>query len=255
MLAQFTYDEYGQLLWLLRDGRENLTFSDFRNTDSPAQFFVLRHDLDFSLSAGLKMAQFEAAQGIRASYFLLLTCRHYNLLSERSCGVPRQLTDLGHEVGLHYDVRAMSKRQHRHADLGALLQDEVDILSSLTGSEIQSIAMHNPSVLGEDPFAGSKQFINAYDPPYTQAITYFSDSCGAWRDQTYEAFLHSELPRRLQLLIHPLFWRDTPGDRWERLDQWADETRQVLANDLGEIRELWSQHSGVQEHDRRRAPD
>lgn len=249
MFDQFNYDEYEKLLGILNAGRENLTFSDSRNGDNPPRFFILRHDIDFSLSAALKMAHLEAEQGVRATYFLLLSSENYNLLSEKSCTVPRQLAALGHEVGLHYDVRAMYERCNE--SVSTQLQWETDILSGLTGNTIHSIAMHNPSVYGDDPFVGDDHFINAYDPHFTKAIAYYSDSCGAWRDHVHDAFLRSEIPDRLQVLIHPFFWADNPGDRWERLNKWVDERRQSLLDRQIEIREMWHSHAGVQEHESR----
>jgi hypothetical protein len=251
MFDQFSYNGYHKLLNIIKAGRKNLTFSDFRDSaPTPPRFFILRHDIDFSLSAALEMARFEAEQGVRATYFLLLTCEHYNLLSEQSCTVPRQLAALGHEVGLHYDVRAMSARNNS-TDLSSQLRYEIDILSGLTGNEVHSIAMHNPSVYGDDPFAGDNQFISAYDPQFTKDITYYSDSCGAWRDLAYNAFLHSNIPDKLQLLLHPFLWAEASGDRWERLNKWADGKHQSLAKCEEETRELWKNHTGVHEHDRR----
>ena len=249
MFDQFCYEEYHKLLSIVKAGSKNLTFSDFSNPDIPPSFFILRHDIDFSLSAALKMAHFEAERGIRATYFLLLCSEYYNLLSRGSCNVPQQLVALGHEVGLHYDVRVMSERGN--TDLNTCLQYEIDILSGLTGNTIQSIAMHNPSVYGDDPFACHNQFINAYDPQFIKDIAYYSDSCGAWRDHAYDAFQRPSIPDKLQLLIHPFFWADTSGDRSERLNKWIDEKRQSLATYQKKIREMWGSHAGVKEHDSR----
>jgi hypothetical protein len=249
MLDQFCYEEYDKLLSILKAGRKNLTFSDFRNPDIPPSFFILRHDIDRSLSAALKMAHIEAERSIRATYFLLLSSEHYNLLSQGSCKVPHQLAALGHEVGLHYDVRAMSERDN--ADLNTWLHYEIDILSALTGDAIRSIAMHNPSIYGQDPFAGDNHFVNAYDPQFTKAIAYYSDSCGAWRDHVYEVFQRSSIPDKLQLLIHPFQWAETPGDRWERLNKWIEEKHQSLEKLKKKQRKMWSSHAGVKEHESR----
>ena len=181
MFEQFSYEEYGRLLDMVTSGRKNLCFSELRDSSAPPRYFLLRPDVDISLRAALKMAQFEAERGVRATYFLLLSSDHYNLLSEACCNIPRQLIALGHEVGLHYDVRAMSARGNE--DLRTQLQYEVDILSRLTGKAICSIAMHNPSVYGDDPFAKDTDFISAYDPRFTIAVAYYSDSCGHWRDK------------------------------------------------------------------------
>jgi len=249
MFDQFSYDEYGRLLDMVKTGRENLCFSDFHDSDAPLRYFLLRHDVDFSPRAALKMARFEAQRGVRATYFLLLSSEHYNLLSEDSCSIPRQLIALGHEVGLHYDVRAMGERASE--DLRAQLQYEIYILSRLAGNAICSIAMHNPSAHGDDPFANDTHFTSAYDPRFTKAIAYYSDSCGAWRDHAYYAFRESKIPDRLQLLIHPFFWAELPGNRWERLNTWVEESGQKLSEYQEQIRDLWLNHSGVREHENR----
>jgi hypothetical protein len=249
MFDQFSYHQYDKLLNVVETGHKNLTFSDFRNPDIPPNFFILRHDIDFSLSAALKMAQIEAERGIRATYFLLLSSEYYNLLSKESRKVPQKLITLGHEVGLHYDVRAMSAQEN--TDLNKWLYYEIDMLSNLTGNAIHSIAMHNPSIYGHDPFTSGNHFLNAYDPQFTKAISYFSDSCGAWRDSAYDAFQCSIIPDKLQLLTHPIFWADTPGDRWERLNGWVEERGQALEKYQKKVRKIWGSHSGVKEHDRR----
>jgi hypothetical protein len=252
MLDQFTYGEYRQLLTLIKAGRTNLCFSDFGKSDTPASFFILRHDVDFSLDAAVSMARIEAEMGLRATYFLLLTADTYNLLSENNCAVPRQLMELGHEVGLHYDVRAMAAMAERCAsDLRTQLLYEVEILSRMTGCPIQSIAMHNPSVYGDDPFAGDNLYVNAYDPRFTKVATYFSDSCGAWRNDAHRAFGNSDIPDRLQLLIHPIFWAERPGDRWKRLRDWGTTIDSSLKDRQVQIRNGWLNHSGVREHDAR----
>ena len=65
-------------------------------------------------------------------------------------------------------------------------------------------------------------------------------------------FLDSKIPNKLQLLIHPFFWSDYPGDRWDRLDKWIELKRQSLANCQDDIRKLWSNHIAVKEHENRK---
>jgi hypothetical protein len=248
MFEQFTYAGYAQLLETVRDGRENLCFADLAASE-PARYFILRHDIDFSLTSALRMGQIEAEHGLRATYFLLLSCRFYNLLAEDSCDAPRRLADLGHEIGLHYDVRAMAKRAD--GDLERNLRLEVDTLAALTGRPVRSIAMHNPSIYGDDPFAAHAGFINAYHPRFTKAIAYFSDSCGAWRDNAYHAFKSMQVPARLQLLIHPFLWDESAGNRWDRLDSWVKEKERELSDYREHVRQSWLAHPGVQEHEDR----
>ena len=249
---QFTYDEYGALLRLVGDGRENLCIGEAGGR-LPEKFFIVRHDIDFSPAAALAMAELEAAAGVRATYFLLLSGELYNLFSEEWRAVPRQLVALGHEVGLHYDVRAIAKGGA--SDPAAALRAEAIALGELSGHRVRSIAMHNPSIYGADPFAAEPDFVNAYDPRLSRDIAYYSDSCGAWRDATIEAFRNPPLPNRIQLLIHPFYWAPHAANRWQRLEQWL-ETVQKQANQRADYyRQIWASHRGVAEHDRRVASD
>ena len=62
---------------------------------------ILRHDVDLSLDAALRMAELEAEAGAAATYFLMTGSVFYNLGSpegERALG---RLRELGHRVGLH----------------------------------------------------------------------------------------------------------------------------------------------------------
>ncbi len=256
MLDRFTYDEYAELLDRIKHERENVCFGELADASSWEQhsaLFILRHDVDLSVEAALEMARLEAQWGIRATYFLLLSGEHYNLLSEEYSDAPRQLSALGHEVGLHYDVGAMAKRGGE--DLLPQLELEAGILATLTGQPVRSIAMHLPSMQGDDPFAAGSSFVNAYDERFTKGIAYFSDSCGAWRNSAFEAFQADRIPRRLQLLIHPFFWHAHPGDRWNRLDRWGAEVRERLEISEERIREVWRGHGCVQEHEDRLDPD
>lgn len=250
MLDEFTYDSYRQLLELAREGnRSNLRFADAPAADAAGRYFILRHDVDFSPAAALRMAEFEARLGIRATYFLLFSSSFYNLLSAECCAAARRLVELGHEVGLHYDLSCYDMiRRERPLDV---LVSQADALAQLSGAPVRSIALHNPSVYGADVFQHVDRFINAYDPRYTKAIAYYSDSCGAWRDETALLLQRGELPARFQLLIHPIFWDQAPADRWARLDRLVAEQTRMLLTEADATRSLWTRHAGVLQHDAR----
>jgi hypothetical protein len=249
MLNEFTYDAYRQLLELARAGRRNLRFRDVTVGDDAGGYFILRHDVDFSPEAALRMAEFESRLGVRATYFLLFSADFYNLLSAAYCGLPRRLVALGHEVGLHYDLACYDIiRRDRPLEV---LQHQAAALSQLSGERVHSIAMHNPSVYGADALQHAGGFINAYDPKYSREIAYFSDSCGAWRNETAAMLQTGALPERFQLLIHPIFWDQGPGDRWARLNGLVERRVELLEDAAAATRALWTQHAGVIQHDAR----
>jgi hypothetical protein len=246
----FSYSVYKKLLKSLLNSRSNLCFRDFaKKGEIDRSYFILRHDIDFSPGAALRMAELEANLDVKATYFILFSSSFYNLFCEEYIEFPRKLIELGHEVGLHYDVKSMEMASH-NIDLIDMLYKQIDFLSCLTGTEIESIAVHNPSVSDVDPFRET-EFVNAYDKRYTKQITYFSDSCAAWRDDFVEHFKKNNLPDKIQLLIHPIFWDLSSFSRWEILDNLTHTKYSRLLKDVKIVKQIWKNHTGVIEHDRR----
>jgi hypothetical protein len=212
-------------------------------------YLILRHDVDFSPEAAFRMAEFEAELDIKATYFILLSSPYYNLLSEVYIDFPRRLAEMGHEIGWHYDVKTMEKAS-RDIGLTDMMEREIGVLSHLAGMDVTSIAMHNPSLSGIDRFRKTR-FINAYADTYTKDIAYFSDSCGAWRDEFAGRFEKNRIPMQLQLLIHPIFWSATSSNRWEILDGFVQGKHDHLLEDTRQVKGSWRNHTGVNQHDKR----
>ena len=196
------------------------------------------------------MAEIETELGIKATYFVLLTCPYYNLLSADYIGFPQRLIELGHEVGLHYDMRIFELPGK--TDPMELLTAQCTMLSQISGSEIVSISMHNPSLSGADPFREIPDFINAYAPRFTSDISYFSDSCGAWKDEFVSCAQQGHFPPAMQLLIHPIFWGEDSEIRWIRLDRYIHGKIHDLLHSALLVKKLWAQHPGVMQHERRK---
>lgn len=257
-LEDFSLAEYRALLGRVCDERVCLRFGDFAASKEgaaslrdgsvpPERFVILRHDVDFSPACALRMARVEAELGLRATYFFLVTSDLYNLLGSPHRAVPRQIAELGHEVGLHYDVPVLAEADSPREALAK----QMTLLAERSGQAVRSMAMHNPGWNGADPFRDDGEVVNAYDPAFTREIAYYSDSCGAWLDVTHAALTSGEIPPRLQLLIHPVYWGEGTGDRRSRLAEWAKGQGQYVADFLRELEGLWPTHKGVIEHDRR----
>jgi hypothetical protein len=250
-LDRFDYGVLGELLDRMRSTHVFLRFTDFAAGVRPERFVLLRHDVDFCPRAALRMAELEAGMGIRATYFLMLSSPFYNLHDRALAGFPRRLVELGHEVGLHYDLPALEAAGDAHAVL-ALAQRQVDLLQHLSGMSVAAVALHNPSLRSAgDPVVESGRFINAYNPAFTRDISYFSDSCGAWRTATYEALSAGRFPDMLQFLLHPIFWGEVPADRWHRIGTVQQERHGTLDAEYAAVRKAWERHSGMLEHELR----
>lgn len=247
MFDRFDLDTYRALLrWISRD-RRCVSFPAALEIDGP--YCLVRHDVDLCLSAALRMAAVEAELGITATYFLLLSSGHYNLLAAGSSGVPRALVEMGHEVGLHYDAAAVAGFPR---DVACdVLRSQAMLLGELSGAPVRAIARHNPGLGGSDPMQAAKDFVNAYDPRFTNQIAYVSDSCGAWRDEAIALLGAGEPPPNLQLLIHPIFWDEQADVRWAHLERLREARVREVEAEVALLRDLWTVHPAVAQHDRR----
>jgi hypothetical protein len=94
----FTLDHYGELLEAASAG--GYRFATFDAPPGPGDL-LLRHDVDLSLDAALRMAELEAEAGAIATYFLMTESVFYNLASPEGTEALARLWELGHRVGLH----------------------------------------------------------------------------------------------------------------------------------------------------------
>src|SRR5207247_1311156 len=98
MSCAFDLAHYREVLEAAKSG--GYTFACFDADPRPGDL-LLRHDVDLSLEAALRLAELEAAEDVQATYFLMTQSVFYNLASEPGEGALDQLRELGHRVGLH----------------------------------------------------------------------------------------------------------------------------------------------------------
>lgn len=253
MQPTFDYATYWTILDRVRTTHRVLRFVDLTEGEPADPFVVLRHDVDYSTTAAIAMAEQEAACGVRATYFLLLNGVYYNLFDPKHAEVPARLVSLGHEVGLHYDVNFLYRfAESRWEDLIGL---QTGVLEALSGQPVVSIAMHQPGLFGDDPLRHRTRYLNAYDDRFFRDMCYVSDSARAWRDAAWKLLAEGPLPPRVQLALHPINWGLTDRPR----DAIFTGIHAALADEIqgaGRVlRDQIDRHDGVVEHEARLARD
>jgi hypothetical protein len=247
MRDSFDYATYWSLLARISATHRIVRFADLRDGEPAAPFCILRHDVDYSPAAALRLAEQEAARGVRATYFLLAGTSYYNLLAPEHAHVASALVALGHEVGLHYDVRSFAPFSRE--EWPRLLRAQAALLGELAGEPVASIAMHQPALHGDDPFRGQDLgFLNAYE---MRDVTYVSDSCRAWRDSGWAMLSRGEFPPRLHLCLHPINWAETDRDRTTIFREVHEELMAATAAARDELLAKIACHTGVLEHEAR----
>jgi hypothetical protein len=199
--SAFSDDGYCALLRALRE--RGYQFASFADVDTAAPHAVLRHDIDMSIEAAVRMAEIEAGLGVRSHYFVLLRTEIYNALSRNGLAGLQEIVALGHDVGLHFDASLYAPDR---AALDAAAATEVGMLEGALGRRIGMISLHRPapSLIGDTlPLAGRP---HSYQPRFIGDIGYCSDSRGEWghgHPLDHPAVCEG---RALQLLTHPIWW-------------------------------------------------
>ena len=179
MSCGFTLDPYRELLLAAREGGYRYAHFDQQPRRGD---LLLRHDVDLSLDAALRMAELETEVGASATYFLMTESVFYNLASKEGVAAAARLRELGHRVGLHAVYPDVT------------LDDRFDAV----------VAWHNPDpeyMTAPIPGALNVMQEGYFDPP-----TYRSDSNQRWRFGCPHEELRSGRFAWLQLLTHPEIW-------------------------------------------------
>jgi hypothetical protein len=179
MSCAFDLEHYGELLDAIAAG--GYRYASFK-AEPEAGMVLLRHDVDLSLDAALRLARLERERDATATYFLMTESIFYNLDSAHGRETLEELRELGHAVGLH----AVYPRAPR--------DDRFDAV----------VAWHNPDPeYVHEPVSG---MVNVMQPPWFTKGRYRSDSNQHWREGCpHEELAHGDF-EWLQLLVHPEIW-------------------------------------------------
>lgn len=215
----FTLDWYRAFLQRLRDAGYHFRSFDDELSDGEV---LLRHDVDLSVDAALRMASVEAELGIESTYLFLLTTPLYNPIEARTREQIRTVADLGHDVGLHFSTHQYwdGGDQPTDSELREKVRDEQTALDALLPVDVAStISFHIPPdwVLGHS-FDGID---SAYRPAVFEDIGYVADSGQRWRRHPPAV---GDFKDRLQILTHPGLYRETDGHFQQRVEQAVDST-------------------------------
>lgn len=241
----FSPDTYCLLLETLAEsGYRFSTFSeeaDRQYGGLSGKWCLLRHDVDVSMDYALDMARIERQYGVRSTYFLMPRSPMYNLMSRHSTAAMKELLDLGHEVGLHFDAGCLRRQ-------GMTLEEdirfELDMLSSLSGQCVRAFSFHQPSEEAIRSRITIPGVINTYHPDHLGDFKYISDSNRVWRDMDPFEFARYGF-ERVHILIHPIWWMCEnvhTYDCWDRAIErnFDSEQRQMLETEraYGPVRRI-----------------
>lgn len=135
MNLDFTLKKYIELCEAILDNYEPMSVLAFLEKKNSGKFAIMRHDVDRNPERALKMAKLEEDLGIKSTYYFRM---------KESVFVPkiiREIVDMGHEVGYHYEVLDKAKGDFEKAI--EIFEDELRKFREVYN--VKTICMHgNP---------------------------------------------------------------------------------------------------------------
>jgi peptidoglycan/xylan/chitin deacetylase (PgdA/CDA1 family) len=203
--VDFTVKSYRELLAI---AKQAYAFVCYNAIPWGQRFVLWRHDCDYSLNRAHALARVEAEEGVRATYFLNLHCEFYNLFEKGQHRLVREIIEMGHEIGLHFDAafHDISDEEKLEQQVGA----EAQLLERLYGVKPSAFSFHNPVAAHmsceAETYGG---VVNCYSRRLKTEIPYCSDSNGYWRFRRLQDVLTNANDPCLQVLTHPGWWQET----------------------------------------------
>ena len=137
-----------------------------------------------SLHKALTFARLENRISIRSTYFVLLSSNFYNVFSKESGDILREISTLGHKIGLHFDEKRYPIENQE--DLRRFVDYESGILSDALNIDIDVVSMHRPSKWILENDVHLEGLINSYSKMFLHEFKYLSDSRMRWREDVLE---------------------------------------------------------------------
>lgn len=236
MTRDFTLDAYAQLLRAVQEaGYRLVSFAHYvREAHAEDRVFVLRHDVDRRPANALAKARLEADLGAEATYFFRVVKESYNE------AIMRDIADLGHEIGYHYEDLTLARGDMKRAS--ALFAEHLDRFRQVY--PIETICMHgsplsrwdNRLLFGHIDYRDYGILAEPYFDLDFDQVFYLTDTGRRWdgasvgvRDKVESRFEHSyrttfeivealrsgDLPEHVMVNTHPERWIDDLG-AWTR---------------------------------------
>lgn len=226
---EFTWNAYEELIRLIkREGYRVVQYHESKNMDAPC--VILRHDIDNSVEKALQMAVREMNLGVSSTFFVLLTSEFYNVASAASGKMLREMNQMGHRIGLHFDESIYFGKTDNEIKDAA--EKERMILEQILEIPIREISMHRPSKRALEADWNFSTMINSYGKEFFHNFKYVSDSRMHWREDV-TAIIGSHEYDKLHILTHAFWYGDdnkstkqkleefmysAPLERWESLN-------------------------------------
>ncbi len=231
--ADFRYSYFRQLLHIVRSRFIAHVLSEatevLPNNGPPLVF--LRHDVKISLNKALRMAEIENEYGLPASYMVRVDSPLYSL-NERQARIQLlEMVQMGHEVGLHFDLTHETRQSSSYLRLvEAEIRAACERLEQIICRPVRSLSFQRSFPL----LSGGPLLLNGRVNADSGELRAWclSDAGGFWREGEPIARITHHSGPVLQLVLHPIWWGERHVLAPQRLQEFFDfATRERSARD------------------------
>jgi hypothetical protein len=211
---EFTYAWYAAALdAALEAGYRFGSFEEAGSLPLRTPLLLLRHDIDYDPRFVAPISRMEAERGIRATYFFQRDSRFYGADDPTTQAAIKQVLDDGHWLGLHFDATEIASDAEVIARVGAACTLQELRYAGQAAREdarrITAVSFHMPTRRPVGHLSLPDRRVNAYAPVFFASFGYVSDSNQHWRGTDLLDVLTRRCHPALQLLTHPIWWRES----------------------------------------------
>ncbi len=135
MNIDFTLKKFSQLCEIVSSTYPTITLNTYLSGNHPDKFIIMRHDVDRKIKNSLKTAKIENNFGITSTYYFRM---NNNVFQPE---IIKEIKDMGHEIGYHYEVLGKTKGDYEKA----IKLFEYELAEFRRICDITTICMHgNP---------------------------------------------------------------------------------------------------------------
>lgn len=201
----FSYKNYKKII-----EKYKCSNRDYLDCIKETEFSLLRHDVEFSMSRALLMAEIDHAFGVESTFLLQVKSDAYNLCSIENKKIVDAFYNLGRKVGLHLYVSHLKENDWKSLEYE--LKSQSDIFEAATGWPVERFSFHRPPkwvLQNRDDWMYG--YLNLYGESFFELserptnIKYMADSR---HDFSYGNPLDDHDFCKFQILLHPDEWSE-----------------------------------------------
>ena len=224
----FTLKIYKNLLTALKQANYNFfTFQEYCEGKAEGKYVILRHDVDLKAENSFETAKIEQDLGIKGSYYFRIVPQ------SNKPHIIKQIADLGHEIGYHYEDLSFFKGNESEA----IKHFEKQLIHFRQYYPVKTICMHgsptskidNKDIWKTNNYRDFSIIGEPYFDIDFNKMFYLTDTGRCWDGEKYsvrdkvkssftqsyhttnqliEAIKNNELPNQMMITTHPQRWTD-----------------------------------------------